>query len=615
MYLDCSAQFKDTFMHKPFELIVQKENKNTGAISINLPLPYSGTMADVIGNYSALFVKSYSPGNLASTSMRGMGAQHTAVLWNGINLQSVMNSNIDLNLLPVFFFDKAMLETGANASTATNGSIAGAIYINNDINGGNRIYGELSAGSFGQKSFAVGNLFSVKNLSLNTRMVVREAANDFKYNNYFLPGKPVESLRNSQFKQSGFMQELQYAINPRHDIYVNYWYLQTSRNLPPAMGIINTFDERQDDFSHKLILVHKMKANARLELENKVALVNEQINYYHDLLSPAFNNANALQTESQLKWEINPLFVLHTSVSHTYQGAETDGYRDGVERNLIALWTRFAYKSKNKRLQLSLGSRQMMTDGKMAPASPDLGLELGLSQNIKLKSNLAAGFRIPSFNDLYWQAGGNENLKPELSKKAETSLEFKTKPFKLSLTAFLHHVNDWILWTPDPASQIWKANNAKSVISNGLELATEAIFKINYAHYLKCFGRYQFVKSYNAQVYSIDSAALGKQLFYTPEHTAFVQFQYAVKRFYLNLGANYTGPVFTTADNDLENRLDGYMIMNASLAYRINIKGHSGELSFKANNLLNTTYQVMLNRPMPLRNYQMTFKFNINYDK
>src|SRR5574343_1214189 len=119
----CHAQSKDTTVWKSFELIAPKASSNTGAVKINMPLSSGGSLADVLSQYSALFVKSYSPGNLASTSMRGMGAQHTAVQWNGINLQSCMNSNIDLNLLPVFFFDQAAIETGANASASANGAI------------------------------------------------------------------------------------------------------------------------------------------------------------------------------------------------------------------------------------------------------------------------------------------------------------------------------------------------------------------------------------------------------------------------------------------------------------------------------------------------------------
>ncbi|MCC6817279.1 MAG: TonB-dependent receptor, partial [Bacteroidia bacterium] len=594
--------------------IASKEVANIGAIKINMPLPYSGTMADVIGKYSALFVKSYSPGNLATTSMRGMGAQHTAVLWNGINLQSIMNSNIDLNLLPVFFFDQASIETGANASSAANGAIAGAININNLAKSANRSFGEFSMGSFGQKSAAIGSSFASKKWNASSKFITRSADNNFKYSNYFIPGKPLENLKNSEFNQSGFMQDFKFIPNKIHSFYINYWYLETSRNLPSAMGITSNFNEHQDDYSHKLMALHKANFSSKVELNNKLALVNEQINYFHDLLEPAFNNANSFFIESSLKWSVNNLLDLESSISHTYQLAKTDGYSDGKIRNLIAIFSKLSYASKNKKLKLSLGSRQLMINGVMAPASPDLGAVLSLSRSLKWKSNAAAGFRVPSFNDLYWQAGGNPLLKPEMSKKVESSFELNYKNFNASSTFFLHHVNDWILWSPDPVSQLWRASNAKSVVSKGTELAAEYRMKLNQFHNLKLFGRYQLVDSRNVQVYSHDSAALFKQLFYTPNHCAFLQLVYNFKAVEFQMGSNYTGAVFTTADNDLDNQLNAYLIYNASISYRFVFKSYLSELAFKVNNLSNVNYQVMLNRPMPLRNYQFSLKFNIKYD-
>lgn len=615
LFLVCPAQSKDTVSWKPFELIAGKATSNAGAVKINMPLPYSGSLADVIGTYSALFIKSYSPGNLASTSMRGMGAQHTAVLWNGVNLQSVMNSNIDLNLLPVFFFDQAAIETGANASSAANGSIAGAIYINNDIKKVNRSFGELTAGSFGLKSAAIGTSLKLGKWSFTSRFLNKESRNDFQFVNYFMAGKPTEKLRNSQFAQSGFMQEVQYNFDAFNKVYVNYWYLQTSRNLPPAMGIANTNDEHQDDFSHKLLIAHQAQISSKFELNNKFAFVNEQINYFNLLLSPAFNNANSYMFESAFKWKVSTLLELGSSLSYTEQDAKTDGYAQGRHRHLISLWSGFIYNSKNKLHRLSLGSRQLMMDGNLTPASPDFGIDLGIHKHLKWKSNLAAGYRIPSFNDLYWQAGGNPNLKPEQSKKAETTLEGSWNGFKTAVTGFMHQVNNWILWTPDPVSQIWKANNAKSVSSRGIEVSSEYRMRFSDQHDFKIFGRYQFVRSINTQVYQSDSSALGKQLFYTPGNTAALQFQYRLKSFFWNIGLTYTGSVFTTADNNPENRLNPYTVFNSGIAYDFRYKSHTCMFAFKVFNLGNATYQVMENRPMPLRNYQVSIKFNINYDK
>ncbi len=610
----CSAQSKDTTVWKAFELIAPKATSNTGAVKINMPLSSGGSLADVLSQYSALFVKSYSPGNLASTSMRGMGAQHTAVLWNGINLQSCMNSNIDLNLLPVFFFDQAAIETGANASASANGAIAGAIYLSNDVAPVNTTSLEAQLGSFHQKSLAFSHQLSIKKWSANTRILLRSADNDFKYVNYYLAEKPTERLKNSELQQGGFMQEIKYSLNKKHQLYLNYWYLETSRNLPNAMGITSNNHEHQDDYSHKLVAQHTAQLNTKTELVNKVSYINEKINYFNDLLSPAFNTANNYIAESQCKWKITSQFEFGASINYTYQQAHTDGYRSGKERHLFSLWSGIVWWSKNKLYKLSFGNRQLMANSELTPSSPDLGAEIKLHPKLKLKANLAAGFRIPSFNDLFWQAGGNADLKPEVSRKSELTSEYKNEDFKLAITGFYHHVSDWILWTPDPVSQIWRASNAKTVTSQGAEIASEYKWSISKFHFVKFSGRYQFVKSINTSVYFNDSAAFMKQLFYTPLHTGFAQLNYQYKYFNFSLGSVYTGSVFTTADNSKDNELPSYFVVNSSLSYLFKVKKHQALMSVSAFNLGNTTYQVMQNRPMPLRNYQLSIKFNINHD-
>lgn len=612
--LTAQAQPMDTAVMKAFELIASKPVSNTGAVRINMPLESSGSMAEVLSQNSALFVKSYSPGNLASTSMRGMGAQHTAVLWNGINLQSSMNSNIDLNLLPAFFFEKASIETGANASAAANGTIAGAIYLNNELAKRKSFYGELMQGSFGQQAYSGGFSFYKGKWISNTRFIFRSADNDFEFTNYFLPGKPLEKLRNSAFNQSGLMQEIKLELNKSHSIYANYWYLQTSRDLPPAMGIVNTNNEHQDDYSSKLIIKHEGSLGAKTELNSYLAFISEEINYYNDLLSPAFNNSYSLISESMLKWKVNSQLELATSLNYTMQNASTDGYINGRERHLVTLWTGMHWNSKNKLMKLSFGNRQIMSSGVMMPSSPDIGAELKLNKKWKLKGNVAAGFRIPSFNDLFWLAGGNQDLKPEVSRKSEISTEFKSGDFSSALTAFYHHVNDWILWSPDPSSQIWRASNAKTVESKGIELASEYKLTFSKFHHVKFFGRYQFVRSVNSKVYLYDSSSLGKQLFYTPQHTGFIQMRYQYGNLRFSLGSVYTGSVFTTADNTSDNVLAAYTIFNTAISYQLNYKKHMSILSFSVNNIGNKTYQVIENRPMPLRNYQISIKFNINYE-
>ena len=65
-----------------------------------------------------------------------------------------------------------------------------------------------------------------------------------------------------------------------------------------------------------------------------------------------------------------------------------------------------------------------------------------------LKVNFSRNFRIPTFNDLYWETGGNPDLKPESSYQAEVGNVFTYKKFTLSETVYFIKIDDLIRWVP-----------------------------------------------------------------------------------------------------------------------------------------------------------------------
>src|SRR4051812_12993113 len=68
--------------------------------SLALAQHNSTNLADLLADESPVFIKSYGLGSLATTSFRGGSANHTAILWNGFNINSPMNGQLDLSLVP-----------------------------------------------------------------------------------------------------------------------------------------------------------------------------------------------------------------------------------------------------------------------------------------------------------------------------------------------------------------------------------------------------------------------------------------------------------------------------------------------------------------------------------
>ena len=65
-----------------------------------------GLLTDLLQFNTPLAFKSYGPGQLATVSFRGTSANHTAVLWNGIDINQPNLGQTDFSTLPVAGFDR-----------------------------------------------------------------------------------------------------------------------------------------------------------------------------------------------------------------------------------------------------------------------------------------------------------------------------------------------------------------------------------------------------------------------------------------------------------------------------------------------------------------------------
>src|SRR5688572_23985310 len=63
----------------------------------------SGSAADLLRKFGYGHLRSYGQGGLSTLSLRGAGAGHSSVLWNGLPLQSPLNGQLDLSQVPAFF--------------------------------------------------------------------------------------------------------------------------------------------------------------------------------------------------------------------------------------------------------------------------------------------------------------------------------------------------------------------------------------------------------------------------------------------------------------------------------------------------------------------------------
>ena len=299
----------------------------------------------------------------------------------------------------------------------------------------------------------------------------------------------------------------------------------------------------------------------------------------------------------------------------TIDRIKNTGYNQNQkEHKLLIMWQ----QAITNHLSATLLLRNQLIDGKILPLVPFFGFDWSVSKTWKWKiqGNVARNVHYPALNDLYWQPGGNPDLKPEegLASEVHSTAVFKVKKFRIvpELSLFYNDIQGWILWLPAPAGY-WEAQNIQKVVARGMTFTMKIAFTVKQVQ-CKVIVNYGYTRSENYGNPAIwGEDAIGKQLPYIPLHSGNISMTLRWKGFNLLYVNNSYSERFTTSTNNLTRRdwLYPYFMNNLYLSklfvtnkLNINVQG-------KVYNLFNEEYRSVLGRPMPGRNFLLEIVLTI----
>ena len=197
--LGIQAQTRDSIAHIPEVEIIESRFedfqtgfKKTTIDSAIILQSHAQSLADLLSFNTPIHIKNYGPANIATASFRGPGAQHTALLWNGFNIQQPMLGQFDFSVFPNLAVDAIEIQHGGNGALFGSGAIGGTIILKQlpKWNDGLVSNFTLTAGSFGRLQQTVALAYSNKSYSGKLMVSHQESKNDFEYyRNTNLPRK------------------------------------------------------------------------------------------------------------------------------------------------------------------------------------------------------------------------------------------------------------------------------------------------------------------------------------------------------------------------------------------------------------------------------------------
>lgn len=567
-------------------------------------------LGSLLQTQSNFFVKQYGLGGLNTVSHRGGTASQTQIFWEGINVQNPMLGQTDLSLQPLFFIDQVQIQTQAASALVGSASLGGNLHLNNTIPDKSlKINILYSIGQFNQHKFGAAISYGKKSWAAQTRLWGLFAKNDFVFRdiNAFGQPKPLVNMPHNQQKQSGILQEFYLNLNQKSRLELKIWALQSQRQLPPTL-LQSSNDELQNDQTFRAIAKYEQLNQLRQsKFLLRQAFINENLSFVSAAVNSKAKFYNLL-TEASYRQYFGAHLLEATSQYNYLRAENGSGYAENPsqQRANLALFYRFAPTHKPLVINVLSRVEHVFALRTLAAASVALSYKI---KNFNFNFSLSTNYRLPTFNDLFWQVGGNPLLKAEKTNLAEANFQYQYQPksakfsFDIKASPYLALVADQIVWLPDPNTNLWAVVNIANTTARGAQIQAHARYIFSPKFEISTEQQYTFSRISDAQIPD-------NQLLYSPKHNYTSNFQFV---FFRNLNLQYQ-QLFTAKrylDNANSSSAPAYAVANIFASYNLNISDYSALIGFNIYNIYNRDYQVMPNRPMPLRWCELSLRFGV----
>ncbi|RED99392.1 iron complex outermembrane receptor protein [Marinoscillum furvescens DSM 4134] len=564
----------------------------------------SSSIGDALQQSTGVYIKQYgAEGQLSSITLRGTTSSQTRLSWHGIDINSQTLGQSDFSSTPTFLFSDITVHQGASSALFGSGSIGGTVQLKSGSpNQGALFNVRQEVGSFGK-------VFSGMKASLGNakRGLSLAAVNSIVQNDFEV------AFRNETYKQNNAASDLKaiklngfYRMAGGGRLTADVWYNYHFREIQPIIGDQSGEDQLRN-VNWRTYLSYDQSVNSGY-IKSGLAVVIDHQQYNES--SPT--NLKRFIWDGYYEYLGSELITYRLGADIELALPDVGAYENNTRQwryapHAFAKFTPLNEFSATANLRVPYQSNQ-----KAVPVIPSLDLTYAVVTNQKITTKVGAqvarAFRFPTLNDLYWQPGGNLNLKPEDGVAAELGLDFAWVKGNLDVRYQIDHYRSWlsemIVWLP--ADGYWSPDNAQDVHLTGVENA----LKVNWTFSEWQFGLssgHTFNRSVNEAGFMGNESSNGKQLPYVPKHKWNARVQLARGGWSVDLRAAHTGKRYTEASNTSE--IDAYSLYDAHFSKQLSWNSHELVVGASVKNIWDTAYQNYELRATPGRNYL----FKLNY--
>jgi outer membrane cobalamin receptor len=570
-------------------------------------------LASSLEGIPGLFVRSYGGGaSLRSVSIRGMAPEHTLLLVDGQRVNSYQNGQVDLGVMPLMGIERVEIVKGGFSPLYGADAVGGVVHVftrkpSSSFSAGAR----LSLGSYGFRASEVTVSGTVGRLG--GRLAFRNEQGDGNYAFLYEDGvtRTMHERLGADYLTNHGEARLNYRVTEHLETSVLLSYGNADRGVPGPVTNVGTFGTARltDEMVRSQWTVDwTMSTTSRLHVASTLfsaaqKYTDPSIDLAGSSLSSHFVNR---YVQVAPEFEFSPLAVL----KGTAGGEVVRAWVTGDQLHDTTRWQQSVYGTLQYTVLLPMSVPYELV---LYPAirydhfsdvegavSPKIGLNIGLSRApvLRLRASYGKSFRAPTFNELYWYAGGNPDLRPERSTSFDCGLFSSARVLgevSLDLDYFLIDTRDRILWMPSKG-MLWTPENIGRVVTEGIELEGRWT-GLGGVLSLALNSTWTDARKRSQDAHGDPSD--GKRLVYVPQQTLSATMDLHLAGLQLFVRHSWVSHRYSTEMND--RHLPSYAVASAAVRYTVLLERVNVTLKVEGSNLFDESYEIIALYPMPLR--------------
>ncbi len=605
------------------------------------------SLSDAMRRMNGIVLKDYGGlGGLKTVSIRGMGAEHTAVSYDGIAINNVQSGQIDIGRFSLDNIEMISLSIGQSDDIfqpAKSFASAGTLNLKTIVPDFDKKKYKGSAkvktGSFGlfnPSLYYAQKLNKTFTTSVNGSW--QRADGNYKYKvkngDYTLEKKRRNvdvSMYNTEFN-------LYSNFNKGGTLDLKVYYYDSDMGLPNT-DIYNEYaTERLYDKNMFGQAVYNIDINTRFRFKSQIK-IDRTKNRYTNKMERYPDGKWIMDFEQKEYYWSNS--ILYTPVKNVSISLAEDLSRNSLDKydnnesimgqreknpvryaSLTALATQ--YKSSRITINASLLGTYIHEKKKDSDSNTyykKLSPSVAVSyipikdEALRLRASYNQTYRVPTFTELYYTEI-DASINPERAKQLNigatwvTGLPFieRDNRLEISIDGYYNKVEDKIVIRP-VTSFLSRARNLGDVNIKGLDIRLLLETSFNSDLKLALTGTYSYIQALDMT--EKESENYKKQILYTPEHSGSGNLLFSNPWVNISYTIIASSKRYYWFQSIPQYEIDGYTDHAVSFSKNIGISNHNFLLQAGIENILNKNYEIIKTYPMPGRSFNISIKVEL----